>query len=472
MAGGMGPADRIQELAGDQGKDWNNCISAHPTNQGMAALGWQKGPFLTLDSGKTWRLIDGHGHLHADLHAFHFTKEVPDSIGNLFVGSDGGVALINLDDFLGMTGQPFRSDHNRNMPTLQCYSTLIRQFYGTMDASASIHGLIIAGLQDNGNVLCMLRPSPAPWRHVDGGDGGWNAFLTDGSFAHNQKGEAIQVSSQTTAGVVTAVVPVTNPLPGDPAGIIGPAGEAIAQPLHRNPMGQLLSAVAAVKNVVYGLYKNTFAVPPYHWEVLGVLPASEIVEALGSFDGGRVFAGTLAGRIYVLDTATGGVVAQKINLPQPSPGTVMQGGAFKRIVGFSDTAMFASLLNAVEAKIGGTSVTSLPIINPVIQNYVLRLDGDTWVVTDGVGLPNEFMYGMVAVSAPNTRIPHGLLVSTDDAVYLSRDDGQSWMRAALGLPRRAHCGDLRFATDSAEGGDIYLGTFGRSIWTARLGSTG
>src|SRR5206468_4185502 len=83
---GGGPFDQIQPLAQDQGKDWNNCISAHPENPGVAALGWVAGPFLTFDEGATWRLVEGGGHLHADLHALCFTQDTPDSVGNLYVG--------------------------------------------------------------------------------------------------------------------------------------------------------------------------------------------------------------------------------------------------------------------------------------------------------------------------------------------------------------------------------------------------
>jgi hypothetical protein len=75
---------------------------------------------------------------------------------------------------------------------------------------------------------------------------------------------------------------------------------------------------------------------------------------------------------------------------------------------------------------------------------------------------------MVAIAAPHTRIKHGLMVATDDAVYLSRNDGQTWQRASSGLPRRPHCGDLRFVIDSLGGANIYLGTFGRSVWIASL----
>ena len=61
-----------------------------------------------------------------------------------------------------------------------------------------------------------------------------------------------------------------------------------------------------------------------------------------------------------------------------------------------------------------------------------------------------------------------LVVSTDDKVYISRDDGQNWQPAALGLPRRPHCGDLRFVRDEEGGANLYLGTYGRSVWVAEL----
>jgi hypothetical protein len=353
------------------------------------------------------------------------------------------------------------------LPTLQCYSTLIRQFYGTMDASGLDPGLIAAGLQDNGNVFCNLSPVVTPWRHADSGDGGWNAFLGDGGYAHNVMGEPIQVSAESAGQIVTNTVPVTSPAPGDPTGIIGPVAESVAQPRHHNAAGQLLVAVAAVKNIVYGLYADPQAQPPYRWEMLGSIPADEYVAGLGSFLGERVFAGTGSGKIYVLEVASGKVVAQTVNLPRPTPRTVMQGGAVLRIVGFSDTAMFALLIGAREApnSSGGVSV---PFIASLVPTYVLRLDGNVWNVTAGAGLPNEFTYGLVAVVAPQTRIPHGLLVSTDNEVYLSRDDGQNWQPAASGLPRRPHGGDLRFVLDRKGGANIYLGTFGRSVWNLKL----
>jgi hypothetical protein len=461
-AGGSGPLDLIHPLVGEFGADWTNCICSHPQNPGMAALGWQLGTFLTLDGGTNWRPIQDDRHLHDDMHSLTFAKETPDSIGNLFVGSDGGVARINLDDFLGLVGQPFRSSYNRNLPTLQCYSTLVRQFYGTLDASSESSGIVAAGLQDNGNVSCNLIPAGGPWRIVDGGDGGWNAFVAGDGYVHNINDEAAIATAPLGPAVKVAVIPA----PGDPAGFKVVIGEAVMQPSFRNPAGQLLAAVGAAKqsNSVFGLYAEAGDAPPYHWELIGSLPVSETVGALGSFHGERVFAGTQQGKMYVIDVATGSVIQQRVALPQPSPSTQMKGGNFLRIVGFDESEMFATLLGAAEVKI-----TGLPSLGtPAVQGYVMRLDGNTWNVTAGAGLPNEYLYGFVAVANPNTRIEHGLMVSTDDAVYISSDDGQTWKRASSGLPRRSHCGDLRFVIDRLGRANIYLGTFGRSVWIAPL----
>ena len=201
----------------------------------MAAVGWQSGSYLTLDGGSEWRPIDGGNHLHPDVHAFLFQKDVPDLIGKLYIGSDGGLARVNLDDWLGLTGQPFRSDYNRSLPVLQCYSNLVRQFYGSMDASRRRFGLIATGLQDNGNVYCTLAPLE-PWRRADGGDGGWNAFLADDTYARNVKGEPVVTTTtpDPSGASTTAIVPITKPVPGDPGGLKGPVAEPVMAPRFRN----------------------------------------------------------------------------------------------------------------------------------------------------------------------------------------------------------------------------------------------
>jgi hypothetical protein len=431
----------------------------------MAALGWNLGPFLTFDAGSTWRAVDGGNHLHEDLHALRFSIEEPETIGSLFAGSDGGVAKINLDDLAGANGPAIQSNFNRNLPTLQCYSMLYRQFTGTVDISAELSGILVAGLQDNGNVSCRFRPTAEPWRHVDRGDGGWNCFVR-GGYLHNILDGATGATAPLSPDVQTKIVPIALPPPPDAAGLKSFVGEAVMQPTHRNAAGQLLVAVASSigASTVFGLYSIDEAVPPYQWQQIGTLPTGQAVAGLASISGDLVFAGTAQGKIYVFDTNTGSVVEQPVKLPKPSPSTRMKGGSIPRIVALDAVSMFAVLLGATETKADG----SAPFGTPAVQTYVLQLNNGSWSPTVGAGLPNEFLYGFVAVAAPNTEVPRGLLAATDDAVFISRDDGKSWQRASMGLPRRPHCSDLRFAIDSLGVTNIMLGTFGRSVWLANL----
>ena len=463
-----GPFDLLAPTVGDQGKNWNNCISVHPKIPRVAALGWQAGVYLSFDLGSTWRRIaDDSDHLHGDFHALQFSIETPESFGYLYVGSDGGVAKVNLDDLPGVNGPPIQSDFNMKLTTLQCYSFLDRQFDGSVDLSAQIPGIACAGLQDNGNVSARLWPTPGPqpWQHVDGGDGGYNISVL-GGYLHNVNGMAMQATAPLSPDVQTAVIPITVPGPTNASGLVAAVTAAVTQPSLRNSGGQLLLGMASssLANTVYGLYAKDGAKPPYEWQLIGSLPSDQPVSALASFDGNRVFAGTGKGKMYALDPGTGAVTEQGIKLPQPSPSSQMAGGAVTRIAGFDAGAMFAVLLGATEMPIGGAALLGAA----AVQGYVLRLDDGSWTPAAGTGLPNEYLYGFCTVAAPNTEIVRGLMAATDDAVYLSRDDGASWRRASLGLPRRPHCADLRFVMDRAGDAHIVLGTFGRSMWIAPL----
>jgi hypothetical protein len=463
---GQDPGKLLAPTVGDQGADWNNCIAAHPADRAMAALGWQAGTYLTRDAGATWQgVVDSGGHLHDDVHALSFLIETPGTIGGLFVGSDGGVAKINLDDLPGVNGPAIRSDFNRTLPTLQCYSNLVRQFVGTIDISSELSGILAAGVQDNGNLSARFRPTPGPWRSVDGGDGGWNASVV-GGYIHNVKGEATIGAAPLSPDVQVAVLPVTVPPPPNTAGLAATYGEPVMTPSHRNSAGRLLLAAAAAngESTVYGLYDDLGPAPALHWERMGAIASDDTATAFASFNGDTIHVGSGSGRMYAVDPDTGASTEQVVKLPQPNPSTRMKGGIILRIVGFDAQTMFALLIGAVETKLDGSAVLG----TPAVQGYILKLEGNVWTPTAGAGLPNMFVYGLVAVAASNTRVERGLLAATDDAVYISRDDGKSWNRASAGLPRRPHCGDLRFALDTLGEANIALGTFGRSVWLAKL----
>jgi hypothetical protein len=383
-------------------------------------------------------------------------------VHNLYVGSDGGVTRINMDDYLGLKGHPFQSNYNRLLPALQCYST-VREFYGTLSASKTQPGLIATGLQDNGNVHCVLGAATTPWVDIDGGDGGWNAFIADGAMLHNTMGGPVAASIVDPAGNVTLtnIVPITSP--AVPSGLNGPVGEPVAHPAHHISVHQTLEAAAAVKNEVYALYVDDDGSPSHYWERVGILPDGETVQAVASYNGGSIFAGTASGRMFVVDAKNGTVIELPVVLPKPSPTAKVTAGAINRIVVFSESEAFATM-NKVNSKSVNVITGATTIINSF---YILQLDKLQWVVTPGIGLPNEELSALEAVTVPNSSLQKALVVTTSERVFVSRDSAATWNQASQGLPRNPHCNDVRFVT-SPTGSFLYLGTFGRSVWVARL----
>ncbi|MEV0116622.1 hypothetical protein AB0H77_25825 [Streptomyces sp. NPDC050844] len=63
-------------------------------------------------------------------------------------------------------------------------------------------------------------------------------------------------------------------------------------------------------------------------------------------------------------------------------------------------------------------------------------------------------------------------MSTDNHVYGSADNGDTWHVASDGLPTRSHPTDLRYVPGAEAGrlaGWPYLATYGRSVWQAAMG---
>ena len=447
---GVAASKDLRGVAGDQGDGWNNCIAVMPSNPAYVAFGWVPGVFVSRDGGQRWRLMTGEPHLHADIQILRFKPTTPDFKHHLYVGSDGGLALVDLDEF-GASGKVVaRSDFNRLLPTIQCYSTfpVPRQFYGTLAASRTDRGWVGTGTQDNGNIYSDLGAG-APWRRVDGGDGGWNAFLEDGTLVRNILDSPVTSAVRTGALLAGAgPIPITAPPPGDPAGLKGPVGDIVRRPRFRNESGSVIYAVAGRGAEVYGLFRDDSPQRTLHWELLGTLPPPLVAAGVGSHTGATVFVGTANGRIFALDSRRGSLQELAVALPKPAPSRPQQGGSPGRIVTLSETSAFA-ILNATDQK----------------NSYVLRLDGLRWAPPLCAGLPTgQFFYGLEGVLQEDRQV---VFAATDDRVFMSEDAGDHWVPASANLPRRPHCADLRVAIDREEAW-LYLSTFGRSVWRARL----
>jgi hypothetical protein len=92
------------------------------------------------------------------------------------------------------------------------------------------------------------------------------------------------------------------------------------------------------------------------------------------------------------------------------------------------------------------------------------------VVEQLLKAPNGPFFGLEV--APRPEGITALFAATDDKVYVSHGKGLSlgddWMLASRGLPRRPHCGDLRYFPQPSGRRFLYLSTYGRSVWRAPL----
>ena len=444
----------VRVVAGIQGTS-NNCIAVDPAVASVVAFGWQAGTFISADAGKTWMLADGGVH-HSDIHALLFKPTTPDDLHLLYIGSDGGLAQVNVNDAISGAAVVARSDYNRRLATMQFYSTWVtRQFYGTTSVSPTGRGHVSAGVHDNGNLTCILGVSPTPWSRLDGGDGGYTGICADGGLVRNlldtvnPPNSAVRQASATSTGFVGSdIVPVVVPAPGDPGGLVSPVADVVRHPSYRNAFGQRLFAVGARPSEVHGLFQSG-PEQTYHWERLGLAQDGLTISAVASFSGGTVMVAEGAGRIFAMDSKTGSALELPVVLPKPASGAKHDGGGIVRIAMLREHIGFA-ILNSTSLKF----------------NYVLRLDGLRWVVPLSAGLPsNAAFYGLDGFLRSDGRPV--IFVATDDSVYLSEDAGDHWEDASAGLPRRVHGADMRAGViDNVPW--LFLGSFGRSLWRASL----
>ena len=88
------------------------------------------------------------------------------------------------------------TDYNRRLNNHQLYSTnaYARTFTGCfgVTASSSSPGLVVAGVQDNGNLYVHLSSSSPTWRRVDGNDGGGCFVIDPIGFVRGDKGRGAE----------------------------------------------------------------------------------------------------------------------------------------------------------------------------------------------------------------------------------------------------------------------------------------
>ena len=481
--GPTGPSTKtLPQVAGLQGY-YNNTIAVSPLDSNVVAVGWQYGHFVSRDGGQTFSAFQSGQGLHNDVHCLYYDPW--SSTEMLYICSDGGICSTNDG------GTTFNSSYNQTLANLQCYATYVtRDFYGTLDATDQF---LATGLQDNGNVYCILPPfsdappnhvqlpvtvpgsDVTPWMQAGGGDGGCVTLLAQ-QICFNSMG------STTVAAMISSEFPPTSALtstavglsPGTP-NVVGPGVVRVLDPATTNTKGDLMYAVATAGSLtVFGLFGNASGSPLY-WQAVGSINSSESGDSISALapmtDGSQVLVATtrgLAGILQLTLTPTGPVIAAAI----PLNVGLAPAGVVTRIVFAAPDVAYAAY-------------------NWANGGIILKYEGLSWTPTAGqppVGnYFNDGIYGLAVNNGLTIRgfglgasTPPLIFVGANDAVYVSRDLGATWQNASWGLPACPQGADIQCA-DAPVGnsydftGDpigpfaglvVYLGTWGRSVWMA------
>ena len=443
------------EVTGFQG-NYNNCIAVSPFDPAVVLIGWRNGPWISQDGGTTWdapHLNDDDPHLHEDLHCLIFDPF--DTSGRTFyVGNDGGVAVTRD------LGASYTNEHNQHLHTLQ-FEGNGREFFGVFSVSRLVPGLLGGGLQDNGDVYAAIDSASDEFLQLEGGDGHVVVFLDTGHALHCDGVIASKITANRFDGarlVDGTIVPV---------GVRGPGGtdvsdglplalvEPISLPIFRSAdSGQLLYAMACVFGSadIYGLFANNDG-GNMHWDYIGSVPISAEngqVWALASLHGDNIFVGTQDGRIFSLSPRSEQPFEFGVPLRDTKPGEIWQ------ICVLRDGVAFASYFSQTNEGF-------------LLQSNFFSWDplGSNDNVARGTDFPTDEgpIYGFDIDRGAQTLT---LFAATDTNIFVSRDQGDTWKLATMGLPRCAHCTELRAVTHNNGQRFLYLSTFGRSVWRAPL----
>lgn len=460
----VGPNQIVEEsikLPRDPGQTqegWNLSIAVSHTDSNTIALGWRIGPWIGRNTPQAF-LWEEHGdlrdrpgfsaHIHSDSHGLHFDPHDPHG-NTLLVCSDGGVIFTR--DLCAT----FVSSINHRLPNLQ-FQSYPGQSGGSNGASGvSPHtpGLTVGALQDNGVVFSFLAGgTQKPFKRIIGGDGIVSVVLENDRllFWSNTDPPTARIAKWNGTQFDAAVeVPVRSPSPSLPAGrfLSNPLGEPVLRPgFRRAGSNQLMYAVAAYDasgtlGEIWGLFADSGGDNPV-WDFLTAInPAvNGSATAVASDDGRTVLIGTASGRILSYDSPSG---VQKVMNIDPTI-TAPAGQVFQ-----------FSFLN------DGRSIARF-------GNALLRFEPQRnfWTSVEGNGLPSD-EGSLQFLAVDPARTPSILYTGTDYAIHATWDAGANWLPVSRGLPVHCHPSTLRFVADPDGSRHLYLFTYGRSAWKARL----
>jgi hypothetical protein len=433
---------------GQQG--FAGAMAVSPRDSNTVVLGYVNG-WMSQDGGATFIQRDM---VHEDKHGYRFSA----TTDRLYDACDGGVGYT--EDL----GIHTHSEYNQYLANLQFYSPAD----GFAQASAtSVSGgqMVGGGLQDNDDVYCVIAPGGAttPWNPVSTllYDGEAVFFPATGGAIYTHNGYPLTAAWH-APGLQADPTPIhvragkpgltyeNNTISGRMAMVTHPTFRA------RPPMsssGQLMIAVAAANHKIdddheeqrdlYGLFANDDG-SDKHWDYLGTLPlaSGEMVSTIASLRGNWLLVGTYnGGHIWRVDPTD-----------------------------VSRATVVGPLVLEAESD---CAIASIAIENdsPDITAYAVFRNGRNSASLYRTTASNSWSPCRMPTTDRVTTIATGaglVFAATEHKVYMSSNHGDTWREESAGLPQLAHCSDLAFVGAPDGTGQLYLATWGWSMWVTTV----
>jgi photosystem II stability/assembly factor-like uncharacterized protein len=392
------------------GQGWyDNCVIVDPTNANVFYAGGvfpygggAGGVIKTTDGGASWTniTIGFSGQLHPDQHCFAFAAD-----GALWVGNDGGVWKTS-------DGGSNWINRNNDLGIAQLYTVSVHPAGATF---------MLGGTQDNGT---LRYSGTVDWPQLIGGDGGPNAVEWDTPDIYYSTYVNLSSIDKWSSG--SYLGDVAGPWAGDRASWCN---------------GPLVVDVNQVNTLLAGTYRvwrTTNGGGSWTQISTDLTGGNGHLRALAIAAGlpNTIYSGSSNGRVYVTTDASAWTL-RSTGLPAvPIPDIGLSPSDWQTAYLCSDRPTSDRVFRTTDAGVNWTSITGdLPS-----------------------GVRAQCMVTDFRVSPPRH------YVGTDYGVYVSANEGATWVKASATLP---NCAIFDLAIDAVND-DLVAATHGRGLWRAAL----